>query len=303
LKQRENVVANSSSFTIASKLRDYMTLVKFSLSFMVVFSAVISYLLAPNIVEYNAKMIMLLFVGGLLVTGSANAINQITEKDTDALMKRTAKRPIAAGRMSVEEGWAFAIITGILGVLVLWYFFNGISAALAAFSLFLYAFVYTPLKKVNSISVLVGAVPGALPCLIGWAAGSDGLSAGGWVLFALQFFWQFPHFWAIAWIAHKDYTNAGFKLLPSVQGPTKYSAIQSIIYSLFLVPVGILPYFFGMSEFPSVLILLVANLFMVYQCIRLYNEMEVKAARRVMFSSYFYLPIVLLALLAFKVHN
>ena len=302
LKQQDNV-ANSSSFTFASKLRDYMMLVKFSLSFMVVFSAVISYLLAPNIVEFNVKMILLLFTGGLLVTGSANAINQVTEKDTDALMKRTAKRPIASGRMSVEEGWAFAAITGVLGILILWYFFNGISAALAGFSLFLYAFVYTPLKKVNSISVLVGAIPGALPCLIGWAAAYDGLSGGAWVLFAIQFFWQFPHFWAIAWIAHKDYSNAGFKLLPSVQGPTKYSAIQSIIYSLFLVPVGILPYFFGMSEFPSVWILLVANLFMVYQCVRLYREMEVKAARRVMFSSYFYLPVVLLALLAFKVHN
>ncbi|MEO5999410.1 MAG: heme o synthase [Chitinophagaceae bacterium] len=302
LKQQDNV-ANSSSFTFASKLRDYMLLVKFSLSFMVVFSAVISYLLAPNIVEFNVKMILLLFTGGLLVTGSANAINQVTEKDTDALMKRTAKRPIASGRMSVEEGWAFAAITGIVGVLILWYFFNGISAALAAFSLFLYAFVYTPLKKVNSISVLVGAIPGALPCLIGWAAAYDGLSAGAWVLFAIQFFWQFPHFWAIAWIAHKDYTKAGFKLLPSVQGPTKYSAIQSIIYSLFLLPVGILPYFFGMSEFASIWILLVANLFMVYQCVRLYREMEVKAARRVMFSSYFYLPFVLLVLLAFKVHN
>ncbi len=280
-----------------------MMLVKFSLSFMVVFSAVISYLLAPEVVEFNFKMIMLLFAGGLLVTGSANTINQVTEKDTDAMMKRTAKRPIASGRMSTLEGWVFAIVTGILGVMILWYFFNGLSAALAAFSLFLYAFIYTPLKKVNSISVLVGAIPGALPCLIGWAAGTDELSAGGWVLFAIQFFWQFPHFWAIAWIAHKDYTNAGFKLLPSVQGPTKYSAIQSVIYSLFLLPVGILPYFFGMSEFPSVLILLVANLFMVYQCIRLYREMEIKAARRVMFSSYIYLPIVLLALLAFKVQN
>jgi protoheme IX farnesyltransferase len=302
LKQQEDV-SNSSSFTIASKLRDYMMLVKFSLSFMVVFSAVISYLLSPNIVDFNVKMILLLFAGGLLVTGSANTINQVTEKDTDAMMKRTAKRPIASGRMSEAEGWAFAIITGVLGTFILWYFFNGISAALAAFSLFLYAFVYTPLKKVNSISVLVGAIPGALPCLIGWAAGSDGLTAGGWVLFAIQFFWQFPHFWAIAWIAHKDYTNAGFKLLPSVQGPTKYSAIQSVIYSLFLLPVGVLPYFFGMSEFPSVWILLVANLFMVYQCIRLYREMEVKAARRVMFSSYIYLPIVLLALLAFKVQQ
>jgi protoheme IX farnesyltransferase len=302
LKQQGNVM-NSSSFTIASKLRDYMMLVKFSLSFMVVFSAVISYLMVPDIVEFNVKMILLLFTGGFLVTGSANTINQITEKDTDAMMKRTAKRPIASGRMSTMEGWAFAVITGTIGIVILWYFFNGISAALAAFSLFLYAFIYTPLKKVNSISVLVGAIPGALPCLIGWAAGNDGLSAGAWVLFAIQFFWQFPHFWAIAWIAHKDYTNAGFKLLPSVQGPTKYSAIQSIIYSLFLVPVGILPYFFGMSEFPSVWILLVVNLFMVYQSIRLYKEMEVRAARRVMFSSYIYLPIVLLALLAFKVHN
>jgi protoheme IX farnesyltransferase len=299
----QDSILKSSSFTFASKLRDYMMLVKFSLSFMVVFSAVISYLLVPGIVEFNIKMIVLLFAGGLLVTGSANTINQVTEKDTDAMMKRTAKRPIASGRMTVTEGWTFAAVTGIVGIFILWYFFNSISALLAAFSLFLYAFIYTPLKKVNSISVLVGAIPGALPCLIGWAAGNDGLSAGGWVLFAIQFFWQFPHFWAIAWIAHKDYTNAGFKLLPSVQGPTKYSAIQSIIYSLFLLPVGILPYLVGMSELPSVWILLGANLLMVYQSFRLYQQMEVKAARRVMFSSYIYLPVVLLGLLAFKVHG
>ncbi len=299
LKTPENVV-NSSSFTLASKVRDYMMLIKFSLSFMVVFSAVISYLLAPKIVSYDVRMILLLFTGGLLVTGSANAINQITERDTDALMKRTAKRPLAAGRMNVEEGWTFVIVAGIIGVGILWYYFNGLSAVLAAFSLILYAFIYTPLKKVNSISVLVGAVPGALPCLIGWAAGNDSLTAGGWVLFSIQFFWQFPHFWAIAWIAHKDYTNAGFKLLPSVQGPTKYSAIQSVIYSLFLLPVGALPYFVGMSGGVSFWIVLAANLVMVYQSIRLYREMEVQAARRVMFSSYIYLPVVLLALLADK---
>ncbi|MEO5592340.1 MAG: heme o synthase [Chitinophagaceae bacterium] len=291
---------NSSSFTLASKLRDYMMLVKFSLTFMVVFSAVISYLLAPKIVGFNAKMIMLLFAGGFLVTGSANAINQVVERDTDALMKRTAKRPLASGRMSAAEGWAFAVISGILGVFILWYFFNLLSAGLAAFSLFLYAFIYTPLKKVNSISVLVGAVPGALPCLIGWAAGNDALSAGGWALFAIQFFWQFPHFWAIAWIAHKDYSGAGFKMLPSIEGPTKYSAIQSIIYSLLLIPVGVLPYVFDMSGWVSFIIVFIANLYMVWQCVRLYREMEIKAARRVMFSSYIYLPVVLLALLADK---
>ena len=291
---------NSSSFTLASKLRDYMMLVKFSLTFMVVFSAVISYLLAPKIVGFNAKMILLLFTGGFLVTGSANTINQVVEKDTDALMKRTAKRPLASGRMSVTEGWTFAVISGALGIFILWYFFNPLSAGLAAFSLFLYAFIYTPLKKVNSIAVLVGAVPGALPCLIGWTAGNDELSAGGWALFAIQFFWQFPHFWAIAWIAHKDYSGAGFKLLPSIEGPTKYSAIQSIIYSLLLIPVGVLPYVFDMSGLVSFVIVFIANLLMVWQSVRLYREMELKAARRVMFSSYIYLPVVLLALLANK---
>ena len=267
---------------------------------MVVFSAVISYLLAPKIIGFNAKMILLLFAGGFLVTGSANTINQVVERDTDAGMKRTAKRPVASGRMSVAEGWAFAVITGVLGVLIMWYFFNPLAAGLSAFSLFLYAFIYTPLKKVNSISVLVGAVPGALPCLIGWAAGNDSLSAGGWALFVIQFFWQFPHFWAIAWIAHKDYAGVGFKLLPSVEGPTKYSAIQSIIYSLLLIPVGILPYLFNMSGLISLVIVFLANLFMIWQSVRLYREMQIGAARRVMFSSYIYLPVVLLALLANK---
>ena len=290
----------SSSFKIASKLQDYKQLIKFNLSFMVVFSAVVSYLLAPKVTVYDWGSIVLFFVGGMLVTGSANAINQVVEKDTDALMKRTAKRPIASGRMSVTEGWAFAVITGVAGVIMLWHF-NFLTAALSAFSLFLYAFIYTPLKKVNSISVLVGAVPGALPCLIGWAAGNDDLSAGGWALFAIQFFWQFPHFWAIAWIAHKDYSAAGFKMLPSVDGPTKYSAIQAVIYSLLLLPVGVIPYMLGMSGIISLAIVLVANCFMVWQCVRLYKEMTIQAARRVMFSSYIYLPIVLLALLIDKI--
>jgi protoheme IX farnesyltransferase len=291
----------TSSFKLSGKLQDYKLLIKFNLSFMVVFSALISYLLAPKVKEYDLVSILLFFLGGMLVTGSANTINQVVEKDTDAMMKRTSNRPVASGRMSVQEGWTFAVVAGVAGVLILWLHFNLLSAALAAFSLFVYAFIYTPLKKVSSISVLVGAIPGSLPCLIGWAAGNDDVSIGGWVLFAIQFFWQFPHFWAIAWIAHADYTKAGFKLLPSNEGPTKYSAIQAIIYSLLLLPVGILPYFTGMSGIVSLVIVLIANLFMVGQCVRLYREMTVKAARRVMFSSYIYLPVVLLALLANKV--
>jgi len=288
------------------KIKDYLQLVKLSLSIMVVFSSVISYLLAPKVVEYDWVMIGLLFVGGMLVTGSANAINQVVEKDTDAIMKRTAKRPVAAGRMSVQEGWAFAIITGIAGVGILGYFFNPLSAGLSAFSLFLYAFIYTPLKKVNSIAVLVGAVPGALPCLIGWAAGNDALTLGGWVLFGLQFLWQFPHFWAIAWLAHKDYSSAGFKLLPSDKGPTKFTAMQTVIYSLLLIPVSVIPYFIGICSYEDIkgmiglVLVVLGNIFMLWRCISLYQKMDVGSARRVMFGSYLYLPVVLLALLMSK---
>ena len=280
-----------------------MMLIKFSLSFMVVFSAVISYLLAPKIVEYSWLMIILIFTGGMLVTGRANAVNQLVEKDTDAMMKRTAKRPVAAGRMSEREGWVFVFLSLIAGLFILWYYFNLLSAVIALFSWFIYAYIYTPLKKKSSVSVIVGAIPGALPCLIGWAAGQDALTAGGWILFGIQFFWQFPHFWAIAWLAHKDYTNAGFKLMPSVEGPTRYSAIQSIMYSLILLPVGMLPYIQGMSGVVSFWIVLAANIGMVLQCVRLYREMTPQAARRVMFSSYIYLPVVFFALLADKMNQ
>lgn len=288
------------------KIKDYVLLMKPSLSIMVVFSSVISYLLAPKVVEYDWIMIFLLFAGGMLVTGSANAINQVVEKDTDAQMKRTSTRPIASGRMSAGEGWAFAIITGIAGVWMLGHYFNWLSAGIAAFSLFLYAFIYTPLKKVNSIAVLMGAVPGALPCLIGWAAGDDQLSTGGWILFAFQFFWQFPHFWAIAWVAHRDYSAVGFKLLPANEGPTKFTAIQTIAYSLLLVPVTVLPYFTGMCSYDTVAgmisigLIIAANLFMIGRCVTLYRTMEVSAARKVMFGSYMYLPVVMFALLLSK---
>ena len=291
----------SGSFKLAEKVKDYFQLIKFTLSFTVVFSCVICYLLAPGI-TYNLKMVLLLFVAGMLVTGSANAINQAVEKDTDAIMKRTGKRPVAAGRMSQQEAYIFAFISGLLGVLMMWQFFNLTSAFLSAFSLFLYAFIYTPLKKVNSIAVLVGAFPGALPCLIGWVAGTGEYNAGGWILFGVQFLWQFPHFWAIAWVSHKDYSTAGFKLLPADKGPTKFTALQSIMYSMIMVPFGMLPYYFNISGNISLWIVLACNIAMVIQCIRLYISMDVAAARRVMFSSYIYLPIVFLALLVDKVN-
>ena len=269
---------------------------KFTLSFTVVFSCVICYMLAPAVKTYDWGMIIALTVAGLLVTGSANAINQAVEKDTDAQMKRTSTRPVASGRMSQKTAYTFAIIAGIVGVAMMWYFFN-----LSAFSLFIYAFIYTPLKKINSIAVLVGAFPGALPCLIGWVAGNDDFALAGWSLFLIQFIWQFPHFWAIAWVAHADYSRVGFKLLPAKEGPTKFTALQSIMYSVLMVPIGFLPHYFNITGQVSMWILLVANIFMVVQCVRLYQNMGVPAARRVMFSSYIYLPIVFLSLLADKI--
>ncbi len=290
------------------KVKDYLQLVKLSLSIMVVFSSVMSFVLTPGFERYETQWVwvLLLFAGGMLVTGSANTINQVVERDTDAMMKRTGKRPIASGRMSPQEGWAFAIITGALGVFILGYFFNWLSAGLAAFSLFLYAFIYTPMKKVSSMAVLMGAVPGALPCLIGWTAGEGQLSTGGWVLFGLQFLWQFPHFWAIAWIAHTDYSTAGFKLLPADKGPTKFTALQTVIYSLLLFPITVMPYFIGMTTYEgttgliSVILIVLANIFMLMRCITLYVKMDVSSARKVMFGSYLYLPVVLLALLMSK---
>lgn len=290
------------------KIKDYLLLIKPSLSIMVVFSSVMSFALTKGADAYEDFWIRVcwLFAGGLLVTGSANAINQVVEKDTDAQMKRTARRPVAAGRVSVSEGWVFAILTGAAGVFILGAFFNILTAMLAAFSLFLYAFIYTPLKKVNSIAVLMGAVPGALPCLIGWTAGENELSLGGWILFAFQFFWQFPHFWAIAWVAHRDYSAVGFKLLPAEEGPTKFTALQTILYSLLLVPVTLAPYFTGMCSYGdtagmiSLGLVTLANLFMIGRCVQLYRTMDVKDARKVMFGSYLYLPVILFAFLLSK---
>lgn len=276
---------------------------------MVVFSSVISYLLVPDVL-YEWWRIALFFAGGMLVTGSANAINMVVERDTDARMKRTAKRPVAAGRITPEQGWGFAILTGAVGVLILGYYFNWVAAGLSAFSLFLYAFIYTPLKKVNSIAVLMGAVPGALPCMIGWVAGYvhgqqiDWL--GAFILFGIQFLWQFPHFWAIAWVAHKDYSAVGFKLLPSDKGPTKFTALQTVIYSLLLLPITVAPFVTGISTMAGIkgmigfALVILANIFMVYRSVVLYQKMDVPSARRVMFGSYIYLPVVLLALLLAK---
>lgn len=297
---QENSIKLSLSYAVASKAKDYFQLMKFNLTFMVVFSCVVGYLLVPG-VEFNLVKVLLLFAGGLLVSGSANTINQVWEKNTDKLMARTANRPLPAGRLSETEASVVAVVTGLAGIAIMAYSFNWLSAILSLSSLVLYGFVYTPWKKWNSLAVLVGAIPGALPPLIGWAAGANQLSEGGWSLFAIQFLWQFPHFWAIAWIAHQDYTKAGFKLLPAAGGPNKMTALQSATYALLLIPAGLAPYLLKISGSISAIICILAGIFYLYRAVTLYRKCDVPAARKLMFGSYIYLVIVQLALLADKV--
>ncbi|MBC9911198.1 heme o synthase [Chitinophaga varians] len=296
---QENSIKLSSSYAVASKVKDYSQLMKFNLTFMVVFSSVVAYLLVPD-VEFNLIKVLLLFAGGLLVSGSANTINQIWEKNTDKLMARTATRPLPSGRMSETEAIIVAAVTGVAGFLIMGYCFNWLSAALSLFSLVMYGFVYTPWKKWNSLAVLIGGIPGAMPLLIGWAAGANNLSEGGWSLFAIQFLWQFPHFWAIAWIAHKDYTRAGFKLLPANGEPNKFTALQAVMYTLLLIPAGVAPYLLKITGGISAIVAILAGVFFLYRAINLYRKNDVPAARKLMFGSYIYLTIVQLAQLLDK---
>ncbi|CAL1521326.1 heme o synthase [Chitinophaga sp. MM2321] len=297
---QENSIKLSSSYAVASKVKDYSQLMKFNLTFMVVFSSVVGYLLVPG-VEFNLVKVLLLFAGGLLVSGSANTINQIWEKNTDKLMARTAPRPLPSGRMTEGEAIGIAVITGLAGTFIMAYCFNWLSAVLSLASLIIYGFVYTPWKKWNSLAVLVGAIPGALPPLIGWAAGSNSISEDGWSLFAIQFLWQFPHFWAIAWIAHKDYTRAGFKLLPANGEPNRFTALQAATYALLLIPAGVAPYLLKITGGISAIVAILAGLFFLYRAINLYRKNDVPAARKLMFGSYIYLTVIQLAQLLDKV--
>ncbi len=297
---QENSIKLSLSYAIASRVKDYFMMMKFTLTFMVVFSCVVAYLLVPG-VEFDLIKVLLLFAGGILVSGSANIINQILERETDKLMARTAPRPLPAGRLNVPEAAAVAVVTGLAGTLILGFGFNWLSAIVSLVSLVLYGFVYTPWKKWNSLAVLVGAVPGALPPLIGWVAGAGAFSEGGWALFAIQFLWQFPHFWAIAWVAHTDYTRAGFKLMPTDRGPGKMIALQAAMYTMLLIPAGVAPYLLGITGAISAVVAILIGGFYLYRAIELYRKCDVPSARKLMFGSYIYLAVILLALLFDKV--
>ncbi|MCG8577860.1 MAG: heme o synthase [Flavobacteriales bacterium] len=276
----------------ATKLKDYALLTKLRLAFLVVISAVATFIFAGGAFSWD---MLLLISGGFLITGSSNAFNQYIEREIDALMDRTKNRPLPAGRMKPTEAIVVAILTGVLGATLL-FSINFLSGVLGVLALALYVLIYTPLKRITPWAVFAGAFPGAIPPMLGVVAvtgtlsGEAGLLAG--IMFLVQFVWQFPHFWAIAWVKDDDYAKGGFSLLPSKLRKSKNSAFQIVLYSLFLILVTVLPWVFDYCGKTTLIIGAMAGIWFFMLSYRLYLTLEDKSARSLMFASFIYLPIV-----------
>ena len=278
------------------KLSDFSKLIKFRLTFLVVFSASISFLIGSKVngvIEW--KSWGMLIAGGFLVTAAANCFNEMIEKDLDKLMKRTADRPLPSGRMMTGQALVLGLLMGISGTAML-FNLNPTAGYLAIFSIFLYAFAYTPLKRKSPIAVCVGAIPGALPPLIGYVAAHPKIDEIALVLFGIQFVWQFPHFWAIAWVLDDDYKLAGFRLLPTGKR-NLVSAIITFIITVILVPVSLLPTFMGFGGYVIGGVSLISSLLFLYLAFNLMRTLEIQSAKKLMYGSFFYLPLVQLVLL------
>lgn len=301
---REEQIPSEQVEVASSKFRDYKQLVKPNLSFLVVFSSVIGYLLAPD-AQFSWDKILFLFLGGALVTSGANIVNEIIERDSDKLMKRTMVRPLPDNRMQVSEAVILAIVTSVGGFLIMFFCFNPIAAYVSLFSSLVYAFAYTPLKRISPICILVGAIPGALPPLIGWVAATGTLTEmsdlGGWALFLIQFIWQFPHLWAIAWVGYDDYLKAGIRMLPSNEGRTSFTGLQSMFYSLTLIPLSIIPYLLGMTGLIGLWATIILGVFYFLASFNFYLKNNKDSAKKLMYASFIYLPIALIAMLVDKV--
>jgi len=292
----ENIHTKSS---VSLKIQDYVQLLKLRLTFLVVFSAAITFAYAAkgNLVWTE---LLLMVLGGFFTTASANGFNQVIERESDKLMKRTQMRPMPTDRMSAMEGTIASILMGIAGIAILTLCFNVITGVLALFSIITYSFIYTPLKTRSSIAVFVGAIAGAMPPLLGYVAYSNHFGFEPGIMFAIQFIWQFPHFWSLAWVLDDDYKKAGMYLMPSSEGRSKSSAFQIMLYTLILIPVSLLPLKFGMAGYTLAIVSLVAGVVFFMQSVKLYRQCSIKAARELMFGSFLYLPIVQITLLIDK---
>lgn len=285
---------------VLNKVRAFIELLKVRLSLLVAFSCAFGFALASR-GDINWLTLTMVTFGGFLLSGSSVCINQIIEKDLDKLMSRTMKRPLPTMRITVQEATWFAVLCMVLSIWILWVYTNPFTVLLSIISMILYSFVYTPLKRVGPVAVFVGAIPGALPPLLGWLAATGEITHEALIIFGIQFIWQFPHFWAIAWVADEDYQKAGFKLLPSSEGKNINTVIQIMVYTMFLIPLGLLPALFGITGINSAVVATVCGVAFFAQTFSLMKTGSRQSALRIMFGSFLYLPIVQIAYLLDKV--
>ena len=285
--------------TIKNKLTDYAQLSKARLTMVVVFSALAGYMLAAGSID-PLHMIMLT-LGGFLVTAASNTINQIIEKDIDALMNRTKGRPLAADRMSYSEAIAFAGITGVSGLLILLFYFNPLTSSLAAVALLTYAFIYTPMKRISPVAVAIGAIPGALPPLLGYASVIGSIDQFAIWLFLVQFIWQFPHFWSIAYVSYNDYSKAGIFLLPHTDKDSSFNSIMNISYILILIPLFLVAFLQSQIGMFALISCTILTILFVIPGFMMHKKKNVGTAKKLMFASFLYLPLMLIMLYIDKI--
>ncbi len=278
---------------IKAKVRDYTQLIKLRLTVLVVFSSLMGFLLASHSLGIEWGPFWVLMFSSFLIVGASNILNQIFEKDSDKLMSRTAHRPLAENRMEVKEAAFASLIMGLAGVTLMGLFLNQLSAFLAFIGLVLYAFAYTPLKKVSPIAVFVGGISGAIPPLSGFVAVSGEITSFAIVLFSLQFFWQFPHFWAIAWVMKDEYDKAGIKLLPMGSNKDRIGAIQIMMHTLILIPISLVPAKLGFISIQAAIICLILTTIFFLQSVNLFLDLKDRSALKLMFGSFLYLPLML----------
>lgn len=290
----------SISTMLAVRFRAYYELLKVRLSFLVAFSSGFGYILGSQ-VALDWGVFIAFCIGGFLVSGGAITINQILEIEYDRIMKRTMNRPLPTHRVGIHETIVYALILLLIGFTLISLYTNALTLFISALSVVLYGFVYTPLKRVGPIAVFVGAIPGALPPLLGWVAATGSVTYEAWIIFGIQFIWQFPHFWAIAWLGDEDYKKAGFKLLPANGQKDMRTAINIMIYTLFLLPLGLLPVFFGLAGINSAIVATVCGVLFLAQTFSLMRDNSRKSALKIMYGSFMYLPIVQIAYLIDKI--
>ncbi|WP_073085063.1 heme o synthase [Winogradskyella jejuensis] len=289
-----------STVSVVSIWTDFKEITKMGLSISVVFSSIAGYFLGAETISFTT--LLLLAIGGYFMVGASNAYNQIIEKDLDALMDRTKNRPIPAGRMSVNTAFVIAVLFTLAGIATL-YVINPKTAMYGAISIFIYTCMYTPLKTKTPIAVFIGAIPGAIPFMLGWVAarGEFGIEPG--TLFAIQFFWQFPHFWAIGWFLHEDYKKGGFFMLPTGK-PDKGTAVQIIMYTIWTLIASIIPVFGFTGDLKlsivGAIVVFLLGLIMIYYALQLFKLRTPKAAKQLMLSSVIYITLLQIVFVADK---